>query len=206
MCSGAVRPRACTNSARAAGRCGNGPRIAPTGLVHTHARAVHAQSFQKRARTPPGAGCTRRGRGENTHLHCVEAIQAQVIHKVCRGRHLRGVHLLKVLHHGDDSFRHLLLVEEGLREEEEGRAREHAPREGRTTAGVRVRERAHTVKLARRAHCPRAHAQERAEAPEPVQRRGLRSRTPVPGGRGGRAKRRAARCAQCGAPQRRRAG
>jgi len=50
-----------------------------------------------------------------THLNGVQAVQVQVIDKVCRGVDLGALHLLKVLDDVDDALSHLLAVQEGLR-------------------------------------------------------------------------------------------
>ncbi len=81
--------------------------------------------------------------GGNTHLHCVQAVEAQVVHKVRRRGHLCRLDLLKVLNDIDDALANLLAVKERLREitraSTEGRVRWYlVPRrpagEGRTLA------------------------------------------------------------------------
>jgi hypothetical protein len=49
-----------------------------------------------------------------THLDGIEAVQPEIIDEVCRRRDLRGVHLLEVFQHSEDSLGHLLAVKEGL--------------------------------------------------------------------------------------------
>ena len=61
-----------------------------------------------------GRARCRRAKG-TTHLHVVQAVQPQVIGKVRRGRHLGGVHLVKVFQDRQHALCHLLAVKEGLR-------------------------------------------------------------------------------------------